>query len=334
MTQRVQIGGLQVAKSLHDLIAQEVTPALGFDSEGLWGGLARIVADLGQRNRELLAERDDLQAKIDTWHKERQGRPHDHEAYRRFLEKIGYLLPEGADFQVSTADVDPEIAHVAGPQLVVPMSNARYALNAANARWGSLYDALYGSDVIPQEGGAEHRARYNPRRGRKVMAYAGDLLDEIAPLSHGSHRDAIGYALHDEDDGKRLVVNLGAGADTGLQQPEQFVGYVGNPAEPATVLLRNHELYLEILVDRGDAIGREHAAGVKDLVLESALTTIQDCEDAVAAVDAEDKTVVYRNWLGLMRGDLEASFEKSGRAVRRRLHADRQYTTPQGGTLR
>ena len=333
MTERVQVGGLRVAKSLHDLVAQEVTPALGYDPESLWMALARIVADLGPRNRELLAERDELQAQIDDWHRARFGQPHDRKTYRRFLEEIGYLLPEGADFQVTTSDVDAEIAHVAAPQLVVPVNNARYALNAANARWGSLYDALYGTDVIPEEAGAERGARYNPRRGAKVMRYAADLLDEIAPLARGRHHDAIAYALHAAGEGKtQLRIQLSDGSETALRHAEQFVGYVGG-AEPAVVLLHHHGLHLEILVDRNHPIGREHSAGVKDVILESAVTTIQDCEDSVAAVDAADKTVVYRNWLGLMKGDLEAHVDKPGRTITRCLNADRQYTTPQGGTL-
>ncbi|MCO6442053.1 MAG: malate synthase G [Nitrococcus mobilis] len=333
MTERVQIGGLQVAKPLHDLVAQEVAPALGYDSGALWAALARIVAELGPRNRALLAERAELQAKIDGWHRERRGRPHDPEAYKQFLEQIGYLLPEEADFQITTTDVDPEIAQVAGPQLVVPVNNARYALNAANARWGSLYDALYGTDVIPETAGAERGTRYNPLRGSQVMAYAADLLDEIVPLAHGRHSDAIGYTLGEESGGKRrLLIKLSDGRETELRQPQQFVGYVGG-REPEAVLLRNHGLHLEILLDRSHPIGREHAAGVKDVVLESALTTIQDCEDSVAAVDAADKTLVYRNWLGLMKGDLQARVEKSGRTITRCLHADHQYTTPEGGTL-
>lgn len=333
MTERVQAGGLLVAKPLHDLVAQEVVPALEYDPETPWAILARIVAELGPRNRALLAERVELQAKLDGWHRERRGRPHDPEAYKHFLEEIGYLLPEEADFQITTTDVDPEIAQVAGPQLVVPVNNARYALNAANARWSSLYDALYGTDVIAETAGAERGPRYNPRRGSQVMAYAAELLDAIVPLAHGRHRNAIGYVLGEENGGKRrLLVKLSDGHETELRQPRQFVGYVGD-REPEVVLLRNHGLHLEILVDRSHPVGREHAAGVKDVVLESALTTIQDCEDSVAAVDAVDKTLVYRNWLGLMKGDLEASVEKSGRTITRCLHADRQYTTPEGGTL-
>lgn len=328
----IEIGGLRVAKPLHDLVAQEVAPAIGIDPQRLWTALARIVADLGPWNRELLDKRADLQARIGAWHRERKGQPHDHRAYQQFLREIGYLLPEGADFQITTAAVDPEIARVAAPQLVVPLSNARYALNATNARWGSLYDALYGTDVISEGDGAERGERYNPRRGDKVRAFAAGLLDEIVPLTRGSHRAAVRYFLEEVDDAKQLRVKLNDGDEVGLRRSQQFVGYVGAP-DPAVVLLRNNGLHLEIRVDRNDPVGREHAAGVKDVILESALTTIQDCEDSVAAVDAADKTRVYRNWLGLMRGDLEASLEKAGARIIRRLHADREYTAPDGGRL-
>ncbi len=328
MTERVEVGGLKVAKELYDLVVNEAAPGTGVDPTAFWNSLGEIVRDMAPRNRELLAKRDDIQAKIDAWHKERKGQPHDAAAYKAFLQEIGYLLPEGDDFSVSTANVDPEIAEIPGPQLVVPVLNARFALNAANARWGSLYDALYGTDIIPETDGAEKGNRYNPTRGKKVMEYAGGILDEIAPLATGSHKDAGKYALKSANGRKELAVTLTDGTETGLADPKQFVGYLGD--EPSAMLLVNNGLHVEIQIDPSHPIGKDHAAGVKDVVLESAVTTIQDCEDSVAAVDAEDKCGVYRNWLGLMRGDLEASFDKGGRTMTRSLHADRNYTGADG----
>ncbi len=329
VTERIQVGGLQVAAELHRFIETEALPGTGVTPQQFWSGLDGILHDLAPRNRALLARRDELQAKIDDWYRGRRGQPFDRAAHRAFLEEIGYLLPEGPDFTVGTADVDPEIAAIAGPQLVVPVMNARYALNAANARWGSLYDALYGTDAIPDADGAERGAAYNPRRGEKVIAFARGVLDRAAPLSDGSHRDAAGYAVEDG----RLVVALKDGRSTGLSEPERLVGYRGDAAAPTAVLLVNHGLHLEIRIDRSHPIGRTDAAGVADLLVESALTTIMDCEDSVAAVDAADKVLVYRNWLGLMRGDLTATFPKGDGTVERRLNPDRSYTAPAGGTV-
>jgi len=331
MTERVQAGGLQVAKPLYDLIVGQALPGTGVDAERFWSGLADIVRDLTPRNRELLAVRDQLQARIDQWHRDNPGRHHD-PSYRSFLEEIGYLRPEGKDFQVSTANIDPEIADVGGPQLVVPVNNARYALNAANARWGSLYDALYGTDVIPETDGAEKGQSFNPVRGQRVVAWAAAFLDRSFPLAEGGHADATAYAVAEEGGRRFLRVTLAGGATTGLQDPTQFVGYDGGEA-PSAVLLRRNGLHAEIQIDAQDPIGREHAAGVRDVLLESAVTAIQDCEDSVAAVDGEDKTGVYGNWLGLMKGDLSETFEKGGRQVTRRLNPDRRYSAPDGGTL-
>ena len=328
MTARIEMSGLQVATVLHDLVANEITPNTGIEVDAVWAAFADIVRDLAPRNAALLRKRADLQAKIDAWHLERRGRPIDHAAYKAFLTEIGYLVPEGGDFQIDPPDNDREITEIAGPQLVVPVMNARFALNAANARWGSLYDALYGTDVIPETDGAGKGASYNPVRGARVVAFAADVLDQAVPLASGSHADATAYRVA----GGRLAVTL-AGGDTGLARPEQFAGYGGDAGAPASVLLVNNNLHIEIQIDADHPIGRDHAAGVKDVVLESAITTIQDCEDSVAAVDAEDKVVVYRNWLGLMRGDLEDTFEKGGAMMTRRLNADRAFTAPDGAPL-
>ena len=328
MTDRIVESGLQVARELHELVVNEAVPGTGLDAAAVWAGFAGIVRDLGPKNRALLQKRDDLQAKIDAWHLERKGQALDPVAYKAFLTEIGYLLPEGGDFAISTTNVDPEISQIAGPQLVVPVMNARYALNAANARWGSLYDALYGSDIIAESEGAEKGSGYNPVRGAKVIAWAAGFLDEAAPLASGSHADATGYALADG----ALQVTLAGGKVTGLADPAQFVGYLGNGAL-SSVLLRNNNLHAEILIDPSHPVGRDHAAGVKDVVLESAITTIQDCEDSVAAVDAADKALVYRNWLGLMKGDLAETFDKGGRPLTRRLTPDRSFKAPGGGEL-
>ncbi|MGQ3070833.1 MAG: malate synthase G [Ferrovibrionaceae bacterium] len=329
MTATVTLGNLAVARPLYDFVNQEALPGTGIEPAALWQSLEAILVELMPVNQVLLAKRDALQARIDAWHRERRGQAFDHPAYRAFLRDIGYLQPEVPDFKVGTANVDPEIAEVAGPQLVVPVMNARYALNAANARWGSLYDALYGTDAIPEDGGATRGGGYNPVRGARVIAHARALLDQAAPLAEGSHGDAVGYAVRD---GALAVMRAGGGAG-GLKNPAQFVGFQGEAETPSAVLLRHNGLHLEIRIDRSHPIGRDDPAGVADLVLESALTTIQDCEDSVAAVDAEEKVAVYRNWLGLMQGTLEASFPKGGKTLVRRLDGDRVYTAPAGGTL-
>ncbi len=332
MTERVNIGGLQIGKLLYDFVVNEALPGTGLEAEKFWADFERIVNNLGSENRQLLQMRQDMQEKINAWHRERKSRPHDPTEYGRFLTELGYLLPDPDDFSISTTNVDPEIALVPGPQLVVPMSNARYALNAANARWGSLYDALYGSDIIPETPGAEKGGSYNPKRGEKVMVQAGAYLDEIAPLAEGSHNEATQYALRDEGGRKTLTVSLGD-QQTELKNPDQFAGYTGSDAEPSAVLLVNHGLHAELQIERNDPVGKAHAAGVKDVLLEAAVTTIQDCEDSVAAVDAKDKALVYHNLLVLMKGDLAGTFDKGGKQMTRRLNPDRGYTKPEGGEL-
>ena len=329
MTERVQVGGLQVAKALYDFVTNEAIPGTGVSADQFWAGADRVIHDLAPKNRALLAKRDDLQAKIDAWHQARAGQGHDAVAYKAFLQEIGYLLPEAEDFQATTANVDDEIARMAGPQLVVPVMNARFALNAANARWGSLYDALYGTDAIPEEGGAEKGAGYNPQRGAKVIAFARAFLDEAAPLEGASHVDASGYAI----DGGKLVVSLQNGGSTGLKNPAQLIGFQGEASAPKAVLLKHNGNHFEIQIDRNSLIGKTDAAGVKDVLMEAALTTIMDCEDSVAAVDAEDKVIAYKNWLGLMKGDLAESVSKDGKTFTRTMNPDRTYSAAQGGEL-
>ena len=333
MTDRVHRHGLQVARVLDDFIAAEAIPGTGVAVDDFWAGFSAIVRDLAPKNRALLAKRDELQAKIDAWHRARRGQRHDAAAYKAFLFEIGYLVAEGEAFEIATANVDAEIATIAGPQLVVPVMNARFALNAANARWGSLFDALYGTDVIAESPGRERGTSYNPARGELVIERAGKELDSIAPLVGASHGDATAYQVVREGAGCSLRVATGEGTTT-LADPEQFAGFVGNVGEePTSVLLRRHGLHIEIQIDRSHDVGAVHPAGVKDVLLEAAVTTIQDCEDSVAAVDAEDKTAVYRNWLGLMNGTLEETFEKGGETVRRTLVGDRTYTAPNGDAL-
>ena len=329
MADRIQAGELQVDPELYDFINKEALPGTGVTEEAFWSGLDRAIHDLAPRNRELLAKRESLQTKIDSWYQENRDQPIDLDEYKAVLREIGYLVPEGDDFTVRTANVDPEISTIAGPQLVVPVTNARYALNAANARWGSLYDALYGTDAIPEDDGAERRNAYNPVRGARVIAFARDVLDTAAPLDNGHHGDATAYAVVDG----ALSVTLRDGSVTGLGDPSKFVGYRGDPAAPSAVLLRNHGLHLEIDIDRTHPVGRDDAAGVKDIVLEAATTTIMDLEDSVSTVDAEDKVVAYRNWLGLNRGNLTASFEKGARTVDRAMNALHVYTTPDGSEI-
>lgn len=328
MTERIEHGRLSIARELHELVGREVLPGTGVTADAFWSAFARIVADLTPRNRALLARRDELQARIDDWH--RANPRADTETYRAFLQAIGYLLPEGPAFSVTTANVDEEIATLAGPQLVVPVNNARYALNAANARWGSLYDALYGTDVIAEAGGAERGDVYNPVRGARVIDYARNFLDATFPLTTGSHHDATRYTVS----GGTLAIALTGGGNSALQDPALFAGYAGSPDNPRGVLLRHHGLHVEIQIDARDPVGRDDRAHVKDLCVEAALTTIQDCEDSVAAVDGADKVGVYRNWLGLMLGTLHCELTKGGRALTRRLDGDRVFTAAGGGELR
>ncbi|MGM1050868.1 MAG: malate synthase G [Pseudomonadota bacterium] len=329
MTERVTRHRLQVAAELDRFISEQALPGTGIDADAFWAGVDAVFHDLTPKNRELLVERDRLQERLDAWHCENPGPVGDMAAYRGFLKEIGYLVDAPAKVAVTTANVDREIAVQAGPQLVVPVNNARYALNAANARWGSLYDALYGTDAISEKDGAEKGARFNPKRGEKVIAYARGLLDRAAPLATGSHRDAVRYVLRDG----HLVVSLEGGRETGLKDSGKLVGFTGEASSPASVLLVNHGLHLEIQIDPTHPIGKTDPAGVKDVVVEAALTTIMDCEDSVAAVDAEDKVGVYGNWLGLMKGDLQEPVEKGGKTITRRLHGDRAFTTTDGGTL-
>jgi malate synthase len=326
MTERVATGNLRVAKVLYDFINNEALPGTDIDPDSFWAGVDKVVTDLGPRNQDLLARRDELQAHIDKWHRQRVIEPIDLEAYKQFLAEIGYLLPEPADFAVTTANVDAEITSTAGPQLVVPILNARFALNAANARWGSLYDALYGTDVIPESGGAEKSGSYNKVRGDKVIAYARNFLDQAVPLAIGSYSDITALRVSDG----RLIVTLDEGRDTTLAQPAQFAGYTGDPATPDSVLLVNHGLHIDIQIDPESPIGKTDKVGIKDVILESAVTTIMDFEDSVAAVDADDKVLGYRNWLGLNKGDLAEQVTKDGKAFTRVLHEDRRYTAPDG----
>ena len=329
MTERVQCLRLQVASQYRNFIEQEVLPGTGIAAAAFWAGFDSLVHDLAPQNRALLAERDRLQAELDAWHRANPGPVADMAAYRAFLEGIGYLLPQPAEVQIDTANVDSEIAVQAGPQLVVPVMNARFALNAANARWGSLYDALYGTDAIPEEGGAEKGKGYNKVRGDKVIAFARAFLDEAAALEGASHVDATGYAIA----GGKLVVSLANGSSTGLQNPAQLVGFQGEASAPKAVLLKHNGLHFEIQIDRDSLIGKTDAAGVKDVLMEAALTTIMDCEDSVAAVDAEDKVIAYKNWLGLMKGDLAEEVAKGGTTFTRTMNPDRVYTAVNGGEL-
>ena len=329
MTDRIEAGALQVDKELYDFINDEALPGTGIAPEAFWSGFDKLIHDLSLRNRELLATRDELQARIDAWYQESGGQASDLPAYKAVLREIGYLLPEGDDFTVSTTNVDPEISTIAGPQLVVPLTNARYSLNAANARWGSLYDALYGTDAISEVDGAGRAGGYNKVRGGRVIAFARDFLDASAPLASGSHRDATSYAVVNG----ALAVTLEDGSVSGLRAPSKFAGYAGDAAAPSAVLLKNNGLHVEITIDRSHPVGRDDAAGVRDVVVEAAMTTIMDLEDSVSTVDAADKVVAYRNWLGLMKGDLRARFEKGGRMVDRALNPDRVYTAPDGSAL-
>ncbi len=306
---------------MHDFVTRQALPGTGLDADKFWAGFSALVHRLAPQNKALLAERDRLQAAIDDWHRARKGKPHDAAEYRAFLESIGYLVPEGADFQITTQNVDPEIATIAGPQLVVPLTNARFGLNAANARWGSLYDALYGTDAIAQDGDLAAGKGYNEKRGQAVIAFAREALDQAVPLASGSWKDATGFA-----------VKNGA-LEPALKDPSHFKGYAGDAGAPALILLEQNGLHIEVHFDRSTPIGKTDKAGISDVVLESAVTTIMDCEDSIAAVDAEDKVGAYSNWLGLMNGTLTATFEKGGKTMTRALNPDRVYTAPDGGTL-
>ena len=328
MTNYVQVGNLQVASILFDFVNEKAIPATGVEQEAFWTGFDELIHDLAPVNKALLQKRDELQTQINEWHKANKEN-FDFATYKAFLQEIGYLQPAVEDYAVSTENVDDAIAVQAGPQLVVPINNARYAINAANARWGSLYDALYGTDVISDEGGAEAGKGYNPVRGDKVIAWSKNFLDQAVPLATGSHADATKYTIVNGE----LVVILVDGTETGLAQAEKFVGFTGETTEPVVVLLKNNDLHIEILVDRTHPVGSTDKAGVKDVVLESAVTTIMDCEDSVAAVDAEDKVDVYTNWLGLMKGDLVATFEKGAKTMTRALNPDRTYTAKDGSVL-
>ncbi|KJK09346.1 MULTISPECIES: malate synthase G [Pseudomonas] len=329
MTEHVQVGGLQVAKVLFDFVNNEAIPGTGVNAEQFWVGAEKIINDLAPKNKALLAKRDALQAQIDAWHQARQGQAHDAVAYKAFLQDIGYLLPEAADFQASTQNVDDEIARMAGPQLVVPVMNARFALNASNARWGSLYDALYGTDAISEAGGAEKGKGYNKVRGDKVIAFARAFLDESAPLAAGSHVDSTAYHI----EAGKLVVALKGGSNSGLRDDTQLIGYRGDASAPTAILLKHNGLHFEIQVDASTPVGQTDPAGIKDVLMEAALTTIMDCEDSVAAVDADDKVVIYRNWLGLMKGDLSESVSKGDQTFTRTMNPDREYSAPNGGTV-
>jgi malate synthase len=321
MTARTRVHGLEVATELHRFIQEKVLPGTGVDSAAFWKGFDAIVSELAPKNAALLAERDRLQSELDRWHKANPGPIKEMPAYRGFLEKIGYLVPPPAGAKATTDNVDAELALQAGPQLVVPILNARYSLNAANARWGSLYDALYGTDVIPETGGAEKGKGYNPARGAKVIEYARDFLDRSAPLASGSHKDAAAYQV----DGGKLVVKLKSGSPTGLKDAAQFIGYQGEAAAPSSVLLRNNGIHVDIQIDRNTPIGQADAAGVSDVIMEAALSTILDLEDSVAVVDAQDKVLAYSNWLGILLGTLTEEVTKGGRTFTRGLSPDRKY---------
>jgi malate synthase len=328
MRATVSVDQLQVDKALYEFVNDEAIPGSGVQSGVFWKGFAALVLALTPRNAALLRRRDELQAKIDAWHRQNPGPGFNRAKYQAFLREIGYLVAEGDPFAVSTANVDAEIARIAGPQLVVPVSNARYALNAANARWGSLYDALYGTDVIPEDG-APRGGKYNPQRGAEVIAFVRDFLDQYFALAEGSHRDAVHYGAAEGG----LNVRLKSGRISRLKDFATFGGFQGDRSSPSVLLLQHHGLHVELHIDRAHYIGRDDPAGISDVVLESAITTIQDCEDSVAAVDAGDKIHVYRNWLGLMKGGLEARVEKGPNPIIRRLNADRQYQTPDGKEL-
>ena len=327
MTTRIEHSGLKIAKPIYDLVTDRICPQVGIDVDNFWASFAAIIETFAPRNQALLKKRESLQALIDSWHQQ-QAQP-DFARYKSFLQDIGYLVPEGPDFTIAPKNVDREIALQAGPQLVVPIMNARFALNAVNARWGSLYDALYGNDVISEEGGAEQAGSYNPIRGNRVIDYGRDFLDMAVPLATGSHKDVTGYRVVSQG----LRASLADGQSTGLKRQEQFVGFNGDTEIPSSILLQNNKLHIEIQVDSSHQIGATDRAGVKDIVLEAALTTIMDCEDSVAAVDAEDKALAYSNWMGLISGNLEETIHRNGKSFVRRMNPHRQYTAADGSEI-
>ena len=329
MTEYINHGSLKVSKELDDLINKKVCIGIDLEPENFWASFEKIIEEFTPRNRALLDKREDLQKKIDDWHLANKGKPIDKAEYKNFLKEIGYLLEEPEDFSIETKNVDPEIASIAGPQLVVPVMNARFALNAANARWGSLYDALYGTDVISEEDGAEKAGAYNPKRGAKVIEFSKKFLDENIPLSQGSYKDITAFQILDG----KLQITLSDQTQTTIEDDSKFIGYVGTTENPTGILLKNNLLHLEIQIDRNDSIGSDDPAGIKDVLVESAVTTIQDCEDSVAAVDGIDKAEVYGNWLGLMKGDLSETFSKNGQSLTRTLNKDREYADASGNTF-
>ena len=330
MSSRVKNGNLEVSPELDSFLRNEVLPGLDIEPDQFWNSFETVLAEFAERNKSLLDKREDIQKQIDDWHLERKGSDHNHEEYLNFLKDIGYLLDEGDDFEITTQNVDDEIKTVAGAQLVVPVMNARFALNAANARWGSLYDALYGTDMISEQGGAERSGPYNPVRGNKVIEFSKTFLDDSVPLASGKYKDVTGFKVQDG----QLTINTSDQSSSKLSNESQFIGFTGEADNPSSILLKNNNLHIEIQVDYEDSIGQDDPAGIKDVVLESAVTTIQDLEDSVAAVDAEDKSLAYRNWLGLMKGDLEESFIKGENKMTRSLSQDRDYLTKDGSDMK
>ena len=329
MSERVKHGNLQVSHELDSFLKNEVLPGIDVEADSFWSAFEKILQEFGGRNKALLDKRKEIQKQIDEWHISRKGEPHNQDEYIEFLKKIDYLIDEGEDFEITTTNVDSEIKEVAGAQLVVPVMNARFSLNAANARWGSLYDALYGTDMISEEGGAERSGPYNPARGDKVIEFSKDFLDESVPLQSGNYKDVTGFKVENGD----LVIAFSDQSSGSLSDKSQFIGYKGDPDNPASILFKNNNLHIDIQIDPEDSIGKDDPANIKDVVLESAVTTIQDLEDSVAAVDAEDKSLAYRNWLGLMKGDLKETFVKGDKEMTRSLNEDRSYTGKDGSEI-
>ena len=324
--ERIQYGNLKVTRELDDLLEKEILPGLDVSKEEFWSSFNKIADEFVPLNNSLLEHREDLQKQIDKWHLDRKGQEHNHDEYKSFLKEIGYWEESVKEFEITTTNVDPEITHIAGPQLVVPVMNARFSLNAANARWGSLYDALYGTDMISEDGGAERAGAYNPERGNKVIDFSKTFLDEIIPLETGNFRDVTSFEVNDS----KLELTLSNQSKVVLKDESKFIGFNGEPENPSRILFKNNNLHLEIQVDKEDSVGKDDPAGIKDILIESAVTTIQDCEDSVAAVDAEDKVIVYKNWLGLMKGDLKETFIKGDSELTRQLNSDREYLDKEG----